>query len=268
MLNRVVPNRPAATTSTSESATCAVTTHLRSHTAPVGGAVAAPHRSAPGEIGTRGLEAGTSEKSKPLSSAVANVKGEQPRVQAGRHPIAGQTLREHPEQRARGPIRHQQTERAPGQGQRQAFEQELPDQVPAARADRQPDTQLALPGRGARNGQAGHVGAGNQEHQADHGRESQQRSLVVLAKLVDALPGGAEFQARAAIRLLAGVVGMEPGARQLSFERRAVGNFRGRLRFLDGHARHRARHDVQPSERRVVQAFQVGLAAPSMVMGT
>ena len=70
--------------------------------------------------------------------------------------------------RPRHPIRDEQPGGAGEQREEQALGQELADEAAARRAERQPDRHLVTPGRRARQQQVRDVGAGDQQHQADH----------------------------------------------------------------------------------------------------
>ena len=148
------------------------------------------------------------------------------------------------------PIRHQQTQGAASRGEHCSFHQQLPHQVPASGADGEADTHLAPPRRGARHGETGHVGAGDQQRQAGHGHQRQQRRLLVLAKLVDALRRRTKFQAiLRGVRI--GSSSMLLG--QLELHADAMRGIRGSLGARDTCAGRQAGHDVQPANLRIVE---------------
>ena len=76
------------------------------------------------------------------------------------------------QQRLRQRRRQQQAGDAAQQRQQHAFEDQLSQQSPRARAHRSADGKFATPAFGARQQQVGDVGAGDQQHQAD-GTEQQ-----------------------------------------------------------------------------------------------
>ncbi len=70
------------------------------------------------------------------------------------------------------------TSPAAGADERQhdAFDQQLPDQLPAARAQRQPYRELAPPRHRLCEQQIGHVGAGDRQHESDNAEQHEQRT--------------------------------------------------------------------------------------------
>ncbi len=76
-------------------------------------------------------------------------------------------LRERPHQRAQSRVAECQTERAAGEREEQVLHQQLDQQPPAARADGDPDRDLAAPGERTRQHQARDVGAGDNQQQPD-----------------------------------------------------------------------------------------------------
>ena len=71
--------------------------------------------------------------------------------------------------------------------QQDIFGKELPDQPASTRADRQPDGDLALPGRGARQQQVGGVRARNEQDECRHAEEREERRGEPGAKIGEAL---------------------------------------------------------------------------------
>ena len=92
--------------------------------------------------------------------------------------------------RVQGPERlqchHREGEAQPpaGQGQEQALGEHLAEQRPAARAERGAEGELRAPRRAAREQQVGHVGAGDQQDQADGAEQQDQRRASVLDDVV------------------------------------------------------------------------------------
>ena len=76
---------------------------------------------------------------------------------------------------------HQQAQGAAGERKRQAFGQQLAEEPGAPGAQRAADRHFLLPGHGAGKQQVGHVGAGDQQHQAHRGKHQDQR----IARLAD-----------------------------------------------------------------------------------
>ena len=69
------------------------------------------------------------------------------------------------------PVADEDAERAAHRREQQALGQQLANQTPARRAERQPDRDLLLPRRRAREQQVGDVGADDQQHQRDDDAE-------------------------------------------------------------------------------------------------
>ena len=70
---------------------------------------------------------------------------------------------------------------AAGEGQQQALGEELPHQLTPGGAERQPDGDLPLAHEGAGDQQVGDVGAGDEQHQADHAHQHDERHREVVA---------------------------------------------------------------------------------------
>ena len=68
-------------------------------------------------------------------------------------------------------------------GDQRALDQRLAHQAGAAGADRQPHAHLPLPAGGPRQHQVGDVGAGDEQHQADHAHQHRDRPRQVAADL-------------------------------------------------------------------------------------
>ena len=80
--------------------------------------------------------------------------------------------------------------RRPDEREQQALDQQLPRDHPSRGAERQPDGELVLARGGLRHQQIGHVGARNQEHERDDGKEHEERLAVTLAESRDARVAG------------------------------------------------------------------------------
>ena len=92
------------------------------------------------------------------------------RSAVARPAVAGQQLL--------APRRDENAERAADRREQQALGQQLADQPPARRAERQPDRDLLLPRRRTRQQQVGDVRAHDQQHQHDDDAENRDRALV------------------------------------------------------------------------------------------
>ena len=73
------------------------------------------------------------------------------------------------------PKAEQHAQDAPGDGEQDAFGEELADDAGAAGSQGGADGKLALAAGGAHQQQVGHVGAGDQQHQADGAQQHEQR---------------------------------------------------------------------------------------------
>ena len=76
-----------------------------------------------------------------------------------------------------------QTKRATGRPQEQAFDQELPNNLPARRADRRAHRELPRPRRSARGEQIREIDASNQQDHADRD-EKQLEAGAIFANLI------------------------------------------------------------------------------------
>jgi hypothetical protein len=87
---------------------------------------------------------------------------------------AGESL-----QRARHPPRDEHATCAARRSKHEALRQQLPDQLCARGADRCAHRELAAPGAGARQEQAGDVGARDQQHEANRAKQPAARSAEI-----------------------------------------------------------------------------------------
>ena len=105
------------------------------------------------------------------------------------------------------PVRHQSDEHraspigeehpkgAARERQQDALGEQLPYQSPASCPERQTYGDLALPHAGPRQQQVGHVGAGDEQHQPDHGHQQKQGARKFPAQVVGAPRGGQQHDA-------------------------------------------------------------------------
>ena len=77
-------------------------------------------------------------------------------------------------QRVEAPVRQRDAERASGDREQHALDQQLTDDRQPPRAERRPDRHFAPARRGARKKQVGDVEAGDRQQHADRGIEDQQ----------------------------------------------------------------------------------------------
>ena len=110
---------------------------------------------------------------------------------------------EHRHQERRAPPREQQSGSGSERHQHDAFGQQLADQPAATRANREPHRHLVLPRGGAGEQQVGHIGAADEEHDADDRHDDHQRLGVGAAKLVGAPGRGDERDAAEVAALVA-----------------------------------------------------------------
>ena len=94
------------------------------------------------------------------------------------------------QQHARRADRHHEADHAARDGEQDALDERLCDDLPARRADRQPQRRLAAPRRRAREQQVGDVGAGDQQHQAADAEQDAQAAAVLLLHDADAAAAG------------------------------------------------------------------------------
>ena len=83
--------------------------------------------------------------------------------------------RHHAEQQIADPDREHQSDDAAGDREHEALGERLADQPAASGAERQPHRDLLLPRRRAAQQQVGDVRARDQQHEADHGHQHEER---------------------------------------------------------------------------------------------
>ena len=66
------------------------------------------------------------------------------------------------------------SERASGAGEQNAFGEKLTDDARATRAEREANGHLFLPRCGTRERESGDIGAGDQQHETDHDHDKKQ----------------------------------------------------------------------------------------------
>ena len=111
--------------------------------------------------------AGAKPNNTPVNSETASVKTQHSPIQTGLD-AGRQNSRVfvgHRRERALAPERKQHADRAAQGREQHTFGQQLPDQTPTPRADRQSHIDLRAAQRRARQQQVRDVGAGNQQHQ-------------------------------------------------------------------------------------------------------
>ena len=165
-----------------------------------------------------------------------------------------------PDQSTRHPDGEQQAQQAAGDREHQALDEQLPDELPARRAQRQPDRDLPLARKRARDEQVGHVGAGDQEDEADHAHQDDERRREVVPErgvadrgLLDAQLALEELLAvvgRPVLRALQGALVLA-NLREEHLERR--------LCRFDGLARLQAREYLHPPRSRAAHLEPVPL---------
>ncbi len=130
---------------------------------------------------------------------------------------AGRAVGQHRHEQGDRPSTGQQPGDPAGQAQDQAFGDQLTNEAPASRSERGSDGELALAARGTGEQQAGHVGARDEQHEADRTKQDEQRAAHVAD---DALAEWLEEDPAAA-------AGFREPARNVAGDRAQV---RGRLR--------------------------------------
>ena len=91
-------------------------------------------------------------------------------------------LRDQRDQPARQRHRQRDAERAADERQQHALGQQLPDQLAAGRAQRQPHRDFPLAHEPAGNQQVRDIGAGDQQDEADHPHQDDQRRREIIAQ--------------------------------------------------------------------------------------
>ena len=130
------------------------------------------------------------------------------------HPFGGSGENRNQERRA--PPREQQSGSGSQRHQHDAFGQQLADQPAATRANREPHRHLVLPRGGAGEQQVGHIGAADEQYDADDRHHDHQRLRVGAAQLVRASGRGHERDAAE----VAAPVARHPDFRQVGVPQR------------------------------------------------
>ena len=140
----------------------------RASEAAAGGPV--PRVEGAGQVDARPREGRRGPEEQPGRHRQAGRERERDAVQ-GDVGEAGDAPRHQGRRGAHDPDRHRAADGAAGHAQEHALGQQLADDPSSARAEGAADRELAPPGDAAREEQAGHVGAGHQQHQPGRGRE-------------------------------------------------------------------------------------------------
>jgi hypothetical protein len=85
------------------------------------------------------------------------------------------SARNEQQESARTPGGKQEAGQAAGQRKQHAFGEQLPHKARSRGAQRKPYADLLATRRGTSEQQRGHIGAGNQQYQPDHGHQRKQR---------------------------------------------------------------------------------------------
>jgi hypothetical protein len=149
--------------------------------------------------------------------------------------------------------RESQSSDAACHGEHHALCQKLPDHSPAARPHREADCDFLLPRRGAGRQQTCHIGAGDQQHQADHGHQDEQRLFVRAPQVGVALSAGQRLEphSQELLRIVwSGVA--EVRQHDLRLQDLVEQRLQSCLGLLDGHSRFETAIGVHPALALVV----------------
>ena len=207
-LRRLRTNSSAPTTSTSDSATWSTTSARRS---PKRSRVSELPRlpafiAAPGAVPVTRI-AGISPKTRQVATASAAVKAKMRQSSARFTKIGALSLVRKFTRNRLSHCASRAPQTAPNRRDQQALGQQLADDAPARRADRQPHGDLALARGGARQHQVREIRAGDEQHEAGRGEQQPQRRLVGPPERRHAGPGleGAELELEVIRRVLGAV---------------------------------------------------------------
>ena len=171
-LPRVCRNRPAPVSSTSASATCPITRPRRTLRPPA--ALAAICFSACAGWARLACERRPDPEQETGGRRNPQGKQEHPPI---RLRIQGYGLGQEGQQRAGHERGYQQPTHCPGEGEQCGLQRQLAGDAAARRAQRGPHRQLLPAGKSAGKEQAGHVQAGEQQHQPGRAEQDEQRPL-------------------------------------------------------------------------------------------
>ena len=199
-LEKLRSNRPPPTSSTTAMASCAATSapKIRRSRWPVD--TRAPSLSACPRGRRESSRAGRQAAQQRRHDGQGGREQQNPRVNPDLVQ-ARQRRRRESHERARQPHGEHQAEDAAKHRQERRFGEQLPDEPSAAGAKRAANRDLALPPHGARQHQAGNVGAGNQEDESNgRKRHPQQRARAPANFVGERHHGAAEHVGQAAER--------------------------------------------------------------------
>ena len=182
--SNVCTNRPAPTTSSSDSATCATISppDQPPPSPPTSPGIRPCSRNASIGATLVARSAGIMPNPITVAASVAAVNSEHAPVE---RQIEGDGIRGRvqlgQEKAGRPPREHRPADRAGG-GQHRALREHQTREPPRRSAERQADAQLVPPRRAARQQQVGDVDAGDQQHERDDDQQGDQRPLEPLAQ--------------------------------------------------------------------------------------
>ena len=192
---RLRVKRPAPIRRRSDSATCATTSPLRRRKCPVPPTTDVASLLSVGARSARlARRAGTSPKPTPVSTESAEGEEAHPPVGRGRQRPGRVLEGQRADERLPHPVGELQADEPAGERQHQALHEVQAHQAQAARAEGQPHRDLLLARRGARQEQARHVGARDQEHEADHAHQHDERRARLVAQARGAAPARQDLE--------------------------------------------------------------------------
>ena len=136
----------------------------------------------PCRSGRDARQAGKTPKNRPVTTEMARVKAStRPSTAISAKPARAKAGTS-PRTAFHQPEGQQRSGEAAGQRQDDALRKQLPHEARPPRPERRPQGQLAPPRGRFRQQQAGHIGAGNEQHET-HGAEQHQHALALPARL-------------------------------------------------------------------------------------
>ena len=174
--------------------------------APRGARAAALARQRARRVEPRGAVSRADAEEDPGDDRQEGREGDHARVDRDRDLPQIGVGRKRGEKRRQRPGRQGETEGAAGDREGQALDDGLAEQLPRIGADREADAVLALAGDAARGEQTREVRTGDQEHEADHPHQREQRRAEPLPHVGPADAPGRKLDPAREEFLLAGVV--------------------------------------------------------------
>ncbi len=142
-----------------------------------------------GHVGPRGPQGRRQAEEHPRGEHQKKEESQDSQIEAEVQTVLGEVGRFEGPQQPRAPEADHTSQNAADQGERAVFEKQLPDQLPAPGAERQPQRHLSLPGGRSGQEQVGQIGARDHQHQQhrDHQNRAAGDQEIAVARIESGL---------------------------------------------------------------------------------